>query len=40
MVKLSPGADYMAVGRPIRTAPDPRAAAEEYRNPMGVVFES
>ena len=32
------GADYIVVGRPIRTAPDPRARAEEIQTRIAAVF--
>lgn len=32
------GADYIVVGRPIRQAPDPRAAAEEVQRTIAGVF--
>lgn len=32
------GADYIVVGRPIRNAPDPRAAAEEIQSQIAAVF--
>ena len=32
------GADYIVVGRPIREAPDPRAAAESIQNTIASVF--
>jgi orotidine-5'-phosphate decarboxylase len=32
------GADYIVVGRPIRTAPDPRAAAEAVQSTIAQVF--
>lgn len=32
------GADYVVVGRPIRTAPDPRAKAEEYQGKIDQLF--
>ena len=32
------GADYIVMGRPIRKAPDPRAAAEEVQRQMAEVF--
>ena len=33
------GADYIVVGRPIRTAPDPRAKAEEVQSQIASVFD-
>lgn len=33
------GADYIVVGRPIRDAPDPRAAAENIQRTIAGVFE-
>ena len=35
---LRGGADYVVVGRPIRTAPDPRAAAEAIQQEIAAVF--
>jgi orotidine-5'-phosphate decarboxylase len=32
------GADYIVVGRPIRTAPDPRAAAEQVQTRIAALF--
>jgi orotidine-5'-phosphate decarboxylase len=32
------GADYIVVGRPIRTAPDPRAAAQAVQDTIAKVF--
>ncbi|MGH8283619.1 MAG: orotidine-5'-phosphate decarboxylase, partial [Gammaproteobacteria bacterium] len=32
------GADYIVVGRPIRKAPDPRAAAEEIQRSIAAIF--
>jgi orotidine-5'-phosphate decarboxylase len=32
------GADYIVVGRPIRTAPDPRAAAEAIQSTIAATF--
>lgn len=32
------GADHIVVGRPIRTAPDPRAKAEEFQRRIAAVF--
>ena len=32
------GADYIVVGRPIRNAPDPRAAAEAIQTTIASVF--
>ncbi|MGA9852903.1 MAG: orotidine-5'-phosphate decarboxylase [Gammaproteobacteria bacterium] len=32
------GADYIVVGRPIRKAPDPRAAAEEIQHGIATIF--
>jgi len=32
------GADYIVVGRPIRTAPDPRAAAEAMQATIAAIF--
>ncbi|MGH8377963.1 MAG: orotidine-5'-phosphate decarboxylase [Gammaproteobacteria bacterium] len=32
------GADYIVVGRPIRKAPDPRAAAEEIQHTIAAIF--
>ena len=32
------GADYIVVGRPIRTAPDPRAAAEQVQERIARLF--
>jgi orotidine-5'-phosphate decarboxylase len=32
------GADYIVVGRPIRDAPDPRAAAEAIQSTIGSLF--
>jgi orotidine-5'-phosphate decarboxylase len=34
------GADYIVVGRPIRTAPDPRAAAEAMQATIAALFPS
>lgn len=34
------GADHIVVGRPIRTAPDPRAAAEAIQSTIAEVFAS
>ncbi len=34
------GADYIVVGRPIRTAPDPKAKAEEIQTTIASVFSS
>jgi orotidine-5'-phosphate decarboxylase len=34
------GADYIVVGRPIRQAPDPRAAAEAIQNTNASIFTS
>ncbi len=34
------GADYIVVGRPIRKAPDPRAAAEQIQSRIAKLFES
>jgi orotidine-5'-phosphate decarboxylase len=34
------GADHIVVGRPIRTAPDPRARAEEYQRRIAALFGS
>lgn len=34
------GADYLVVGRPIRTAPDPRRAAEAIQERIGLYFGS
>lgn len=33
------GADYIVVGRPIRTAPDPRAAAEAVQRTIAGIFQ-
>jgi orotidine-5'-phosphate decarboxylase len=33
------GADYIVVGRPIRSAPDPRAAASSIQQQISAVFE-
>jgi orotidine-5'-phosphate decarboxylase len=33
------GADYIVVGRPIRNAPDPRAAAQAIQTRIAVLFE-
>ena len=32
------GADHIVVGRPIRTAPDPRARAEEFQHRIATFF--
>jgi orotidine-5'-phosphate decarboxylase len=32
------GADYIVVGRPIRNAPDPRAAAEDVQRRIAALF--
>jgi orotidine-5'-phosphate decarboxylase len=32
------GSDYIVVGRPIRSAPDPRAAALAIQAAIGTVF--
>jgi orotidine-5'-phosphate decarboxylase len=32
------GADYIVVGRPIRNAPDPRAAAEAVQATIARIF--
>jgi orotidine-5'-phosphate decarboxylase len=32
------GADYIVVGRPIRAAPDPRAAAEAIQDTIATIF--
>jgi orotidine-5'-phosphate decarboxylase len=32
------GADYVVVGRPIRQAPDPRAAAEAMQKAIAAIF--
>jgi orotidine-5'-phosphate decarboxylase len=32
------GADYIVVGRPIRTAPDPRAAAQAMQAAIEAIF--
>ena len=32
------GADYIVVGRPIRNAPDPRAAAEAIQGTIATIF--
>jgi orotidine-5'-phosphate decarboxylase len=32
------GADYIVVGRPIRTAPDPRAAAQAMQATIEAIF--
>jgi orotidine-5'-phosphate decarboxylase len=32
------GADYIVVGRPIRSAPDPRAAAEQIQHSIATIF--
>lgn len=32
------GADYIVVGRPIRTAPNPRAAAEDFQKRIADLF--
>jgi orotidine-5'-phosphate decarboxylase len=32
------GADHIVVGRPIRNAPDPRAAAEEMQRQIAALF--
>jgi orotidine-5'-phosphate decarboxylase len=32
------GADYIVVGRPIRTAPDPKVAAEEHQAKIRSIF--
>lgn len=34
------GADYIVVGRPIRQAPDPRAAAEQIQRTIASVFDA
>jgi len=34
------GADYIVVGRPIRQAPDPRAAAESMQATIASIFPS
>ena len=34
------GADHIVVGRPIRTAPDPRARAEEFQRRIARLFAS
>ncbi len=34
------GADYIVVGRPIRKAPDPRAAAEEIQKTIAALFHN
>jgi len=34
------GADYIVVGRPIRSAPDPRAKAEEIQQRIAKLFGS
>ncbi|MGH8570723.1 MAG: orotidine 5'-phosphate decarboxylase / HUMPS family protein [Gammaproteobacteria bacterium] len=34
------GADYIVVGRPIRDAPDPRAAAERVQERIQTLFGS
>jgi len=34
------GADYIVVGRPIRSAPDPRAAAEAIQQRIAVLFSA
>jgi orotidine-5'-phosphate decarboxylase len=36
---IKAGADYLVVGRPIRTAPDPRKAAEEILEEMQEAFD-
>jgi orotidine-5'-phosphate decarboxylase len=33
------GADYIVVGRPVRDAPNPAAAAEEIQSTIAVIFE-
>ena len=33
------GADYIVVGRPIRAAADPKAAAEEIQRQIAEVFK-
>jgi orotidine-5'-phosphate decarboxylase len=33
------GADYVVVGRPIRTAPEPRAKAEEFQGRIAALFK-
>jgi orotidine-5'-phosphate decarboxylase len=33
------GADYIVVGRPIRKAPDPRAAAEAIQTRIARLFD-
>lgn len=37
---IQAGADYLVVGRPIRDAPDPRAAAEAIISEMQLAFDS
>jgi orotidine-5'-phosphate decarboxylase len=37
---IQAGADYLVVGRPIRDAPDPRAAAEAIISEMQTAFDS
>jgi len=32
------GADYIVVGRPVRDAPDPRAAAEAIQGTIATLF--
>jgi orotidine-5'-phosphate decarboxylase len=34
------GADYIVVGRPIRQAPDPRAAAEAIQSTIATLFKA
>jgi orotidine-5'-phosphate decarboxylase len=34
------GADYIVVGRPIREAPDPRAAAQAIQQTIATIFKS
>lgn len=36
---IEAGADYLVVGRPIRTAPDPRKAAEAILTEMQTAFD-
>jgi len=37
---IQAGADYLVVGRPIRDAPDPRAAAEAIVAEMQTAFDA
>lgn len=37
-VAFQNGADYIVVGRPIKNAPDPRAAAEDIQNRIAALF--